>query len=186
MTFYPPDETKLNGVLQKGTRSLFTLTSTPPVGSNYAVSNILNTQQTYYHSQYSDYANICVSFESFFLIRSYSIMTRYNNNDHFPKKWKVEGSLNKKLWHEIDERDTKVLFGVSYKENFPVKHIGSYKHIKITLIETSEEKATPFTIGALDFFGRITNKGFAFNESNKRRNKIRGDILSIIIFTVSS
>ena len=184
MTYYPPDQTKFNGVLQKGPKSLFTLSSSPAV-QGFEVSKILNTEDSYFHSQYLNHPNICVSFESFFLIRSYSIMSRYTFTTYFPKRWKVEGSHNKIKWHDIDERDTDVLTGNSYKENFPVKHIGSYKHIKITLIETHDHNKGPFTIGALDLFGKLMNTGFAFNESIKKKNLLRFNILGIILIIIS-
>ena len=167
---YKADDTLLNGILQKGDRALFNVSAASYTG-NYVPENALNTNNTYYHNNYKSPNWYQVTFKNFFLLKSYTFLTRYTNNDYHPCEWKVRGSNNGTKWDDIDHVETYELKGLSKKKNFPItKKIIPYKYIRIEQIKSTNEVDTIFTFGALDFFGTYYKSLYLFLNGFSQKN----------------
>ena len=187
MTYtYEADETLLNGILQKGDRNLFNVSAASSTAC-CKPENALNADNTYYHNNYTASNWYQVTFKEFFLLKSYTFLTRYNINDSHPCEWKVRGSNNGVKWDVIDHVETYELFGLSLKKNFAVtRKIAPYKHIRITQVKSVMGTDSIFTFGALDFFGTYYQSVyFWLNKCSRSSNKYTPNSVFAFVFICS-
>ena len=187
MTYiFEADDTLLNGMLQKGNRSLFRV-SASSYQEGYQPENALNTENTYYHTNYTFTNWYQVTFKDYFLLKSYTFLTRYVNNNNHPCEWKVRGSNNGAIWENIDHVETYELKGLSLRKNFAItKKIIPYKHIRITQIKSTEGDNLIFTFGALDFFGTYYQSAyFGLSKCSRKNNKYNPSSVFAFIFVSS-
>ena len=156
---YKPDNTELNGILQKGSRQLFSVSASTTWdynGLSYPPEMALDDKDTYYHSDIGDPdPNYTIEFRNFFYLQSYTFKTRHSTDvlkNFFPWKWSLYGSFNGINWTFIDNQETTALKGICYKKNFPVKYPNIFKFFKFSNFTTIEGDKY-FVIRSIDFFG---------------------------------
>ena len=110
---YTPDDTKLNGILQKGSRTLFSVqasTTWADEHNSYRPEQALDDENTYYHSERGDPdPYYIIEFKNYFYLQSYTFKTRYAANVVnylFPWKWSLYGSFDGNNWTFMDDRET--------------------------------------------------------------------------------
>ena len=167
---YKPDNTFLNGILQKGDRTFFSV-SAYSTTENYVPENALNTDLTYYHNNYRSPNWYQVTFKKYFLLKSYTIKTRHVNDDSHPCEWKIIASNDGVQWDEIDHVETYELKGLLRTKNFEItKKIIPYKYIRLVQIKSTNGVDEVFTFGALDFFGTYYHSYSLFLHKFSQRN----------------
>ena len=180
---YNEDETLLNGFLQKGSRTLFSVSSSTPNSEYYSPEKALNTENSYFHSQGDFEKWYEISIKGYFYIKSYTILTRYTCDNYYPHEWNITASKDNKKWEQIDHKATNELNNVSVKKNFAVDRPGIYKHIKITQVKTLEGATHIFTFGAIDMFGAYISSLLVNSIRCSQDNRLINFIF--ILFTVS-
>ena len=156
---YTPDDTKLNGILQKGSRSLFSVSASTTWAdeqNSFRPEQALDDENTYYHSETGDPdPHYIIEFKNYFYLQSYTFKTRhdvYGSHDYYPWKWSLYGSFNSKDWTYMDDQETTELKGIFLTKNFPVTTPNIFKFFKFTNF-TTYDQFKYFVIRSIDFFG---------------------------------
>ena len=135
-------------------------------------SNIGNDNRNNWHSAPEPEAHFYIKFKKFpFLLTEYSIKTRNDFANHFPREYRVEGSNDNKTWtllHYFNSTELSLLAINKTYLAYDTKR--SFSIFKFTQIRTNTE-SNYFVLYRIEFFGIIGRFG-SYN-SCKTKRKIR-------------
>lgn len=136
-------------------------------------------------------SNFTMSFRNNLIrITDYTLISRNFNPYDMPKNWVVKGSIDNKVWHYIDHRESEPsLKQGAATSTFHVKNPGTYSHFIFIQNGTNWNGRNFFTLGKVDLFGKIYDVEnlykYLINHSCRRKESFTGVFLVIYTFGTS-
>ena len=92
-------------------------------------------------------------------ITHYSLKTRPNNEIHYTKNWRFEGSNNGETWTILDShQNSEVLSGLNITKVFKVQKSGLYSYFRLIQIGKNSNGNYYLVVNNVDIFGKLCSK----------------------------